>query len=132
MNNQYFWFGNNFLLGSRPVELRWTCTKEQWDLKLTLPYHNLAYFCPVCGEVWGRVTYDHAAPTWQITSRSCEKHGKTRLDAVAAGSFRITFPGEDPLQFAGDWPDNAIRYEGELLLRKIAQGLIDWKGLCDG
>lgn len=130
MNRQYLWLGNS-LLGTRETGLRWTCHKAQWAMNITLPFYNQALFCPACGSIWGRVTYDHAAPTWQILSRSCEEHGKTRLDAGAAGSFRSTFPGSDPLQFADDWPDGTIRYEGELMLRKLDQGLIDWKELCD-
>lgn len=43
---------------------------------------NTAYFCPNCGEIWGRAVYDYQfayqpipqAP-WVVESRRCPQHG---------------------------------------------------------
>ena len=43
---------------------------------------NTAYFCPCCGELWGRAIYDHqydyqpfVATSWVIETRRCAEHG---------------------------------------------------------
>lgn len=33
---------------------------------------SLAFFCPACGEVWGRLV---RGPTWLAVSRPCDHHG---------------------------------------------------------
>lgn len=35
--------------------------------------HSLAYFCPTCGEVWGRVVVD-GGKYWSVQHVACEKH----------------------------------------------------------
>jgi hypothetical protein len=35
--------------------------------------YSLAFFCPVCGEVWGRVVVEGAAQ-WSLTQNACERH----------------------------------------------------------
>lgn len=43
---------------------------------------NTAFFCPVCGEIWGRAVYDFSfeysplvSSPWTIESRRCPSHG---------------------------------------------------------
>lgn len=44
---------------------------------------NTAYFCPACGEIWGRAVYDFefeysprvVGRPWVVESRRCVKHG---------------------------------------------------------
>lgn len=43
---------------------------------------NTAYFCPHCGEIWGRAVYDFSfsyspvvSAPWTIESRRCPSHG---------------------------------------------------------
>jgi len=38
---------------------------------------STAYFCPRCGEVWGRIMlqHSHAIDSWKVVTRRCEKHG---------------------------------------------------------
>jgi hypothetical protein len=35
--------------------------------------HSLAYFCPTCGEVWGRIMID-GGKYWSVEHVACEKH----------------------------------------------------------
>lgn len=35
--------------------------------------HNIAYFCPSCGDIWARVVSDKSS-YWHIETVSCEKH----------------------------------------------------------
>lgn len=52
------------------------------DKRVSAYWPNTAYFCPVCGEIWGRAVYDHhfqyrpiPQTPWAIESRRCVEHG---------------------------------------------------------
>jgi len=43
---------------------------------------HTAYFCPICGEIWGRAIYQHhftyspiPKNSWVVETRRCVKHG---------------------------------------------------------
>lgn len=37
---------------------------------------NVAYFCLVCGEVWGRRVFSNPPlPLWRVSPRACVAHG---------------------------------------------------------
>lgn len=86
---------------------------------------NCAYFCPRCGEIWGRVSYD-GVDEWTIHSRPCAMHGTQPWEVQYAGSFRAAYPGIDPLSISTDWPRGALEYEANLVLHhKFSNGLLD-------
>lgn len=37
---------------------------------------SLAYFCPTCGDIWGRAVV-HGATEWDLYVNSCERHKNT-------------------------------------------------------
>ena len=39
---------------------------------------SIAYFCPACGEIWGRITLS-TATYWQCLERPCQTHGDGSL-----------------------------------------------------
>lgn len=90
-------------LGSTIAYHRWSDTEDMRDSE--------ALFCPVCGEIWGRIV-ESLSPQWFTTTRECTRHG--RLDQDAAGSFiapwRATFE---------ELPSEVLRYETQLRLDRI-------------
>lgn len=60
------YFLGNALLGTSQAVPRW----DDWKVH----HNNIAYFCPDCGEVWGRVMDDRLAGWWPQTAH-CSKHG---------------------------------------------------------
>lgn len=47
---------------------------------------HTAYFCPMCGEIWGRAIYSHhfdykpiPQASWVVETRRCVKHGDGTL-----------------------------------------------------
>jgi hypothetical protein len=69
-----FFEGNSFV-GSRRV---YCCGYEGQSAY----WPHTAYFCPVCGELWGRAIYQHEFDykpipqnSWVIETRRCVKHG---------------------------------------------------------
>ncbi len=54
---------------------------------------SIAFFCPHCGDIWGRVV---RGPTWYTHSRNCERHVN---EYQIGGSFFQNYdwvPGTDP------------------------------------
>jgi hypothetical protein len=53
-----------------------TLDRPPWESRgaLRTP-HSLAYFCPVCGELWARLRQPNA-PAWRVIARRCETHGE--------------------------------------------------------
>ena len=45
----------------------------QSEFQCTILPHNLAYFCPTCGEVWGRIAITGGG-YWSVEHVCCEKH----------------------------------------------------------
>ena len=72
------YFLGNRLLGSSPELSRWD------DLKVN--HNNLAYFCPTCGDIWGRVADDRCAG-WFPVNVPCAKHGNGSFIFVWRNSF---------------------------------------------
>lgn len=70
-----------------------------------------AYFCPRCGEVWGRL--HHEGGYWQLTHRPCRRHGDGRLSSVwdRYGDFAHTL-------VRADWPRDALKRELEIELEQ--------------
>lgn len=114
---QHFWAGGAYL-GQREIPDIRLGDPNGAARGLHLDHFNTAYFCPYCGDIWGRVTFDEANPRWQITSRACREHSITGLEQAFGGCLQSTFPGADPCRFAADWPVEAIRWEAETLLMK--------------
>lgn len=85
---------------------------------------GLAYFCPSCGEIWGRVLL--GLPRWDPVSIPCEAHGKSQWGtAFQGGSFLYPliwwdapngFSLADQLKFLSP---ELIRYEAEIRARRI-------------
>ena len=79
---------------------------------LAVVFHwSHAFFCPKCGEIWGRLHHERGA-YWQCTYRPCVKHGDGHLsqDWVPA-SYDVTY-------FEPSWPPAAIEYEFQRQLER--------------
>lgn len=74
------YFEGNSLVGTREM---YCCGYARSDGKrYSASWPNTAYFCPVCGEIWGRAVYDHhfqyspvTPHNWVVESRRCVQHG---------------------------------------------------------
>lgn len=97
MPTQHF-FADGAYLGSRQFPAFRNIPGEAPSLQ---PHY--AFFCPTCGELWGRVCFDHSTDT-RVISRRCLKHGDGRLSDwhQHLGS---------PRNFDESWPPAAIRHE---------------------
>jgi hypothetical protein len=73
---------------------------------------SLAYFCPRCGEVWGRLATDPAGYT-QCLDRFCLRHGDGRL-----GTLPYNSPDWTVSNVAADWPRAALLRELEAELKQ--------------
>lgn len=78
------------------------------------PTPSYAYFCPRCGEIWGRLRTEGAAYT-QCCYRPCEAHGDGRL-------AQHWVRGEEPSLLARDWPKAALMRELEIEAREVQGG----------
>jgi hypothetical protein len=67
------------------------------------PTYSYCYFCPHCGEVWGRLRTE-GATYWQCCYRNCEAHGDGRL-------AQHWTRGDEPTRLASDWPRAALLRE---------------------
>lgn len=65
---------------------------------------SFCYFCPKCGEIWGRL--HHEGGYWQLCIRNCQRHGDGRLSELydRYGDFQ-------PALLARDWPREALLRE---------------------
>ena len=91
------YFLGNAVLGESPQYSKWE------DLKVN--HQNIAYFCPQCGEVWGRI-FDERLAGWFPATTYCTKHG--------GGSF--LFPWRHD---CAELPEAVLRYELNLLLERL-------------
>lgn len=116
------------VLGSRDIPRTYPADPLGHAAGARFRCQNLALFCPVCGEIWGRVLYEETLPTWRIEARYCASHGSEMFEAAGwfdytRGSFIYPYPDAgNPLAFASNWPEEVVRYECNLLLSKLPQG----------
>lgn len=73
------------------------------------PTHSYCYFCMRCGEIWARFLVPSSLH--QIRCVPCEKHGDGRLACYRAWDW-------DPTHFDDSWPEAAMRYEFDVLMRR--------------
>lgn len=78
------------------------------DRNGAVPTRSIAYFCPLCGDIWGRIVVSGAAST-QCRYRPCEKHGDGRLSQSA-------WPEEAATFLTAAWPRAALERELDLEL----------------
>jgi len=91
------YFLANSLLGQSAQYSRWDDTKVN--------HQNIAYFCPVCGEIWGRI-FDPRLAGWFATTSRCPAHG--------GGSFL------PPWRYTcAELPESVLRYEFDLACNKL-------------
>lgn len=64
----HYFFGLQ-LLASSPTPARWADEWSPWD------NCSIAYFCPGCGEVWGRMLRE--GKSWHTVTSPCRAHGST-------------------------------------------------------
>ena len=114
---QHFWAGGSYL-GNREIPQIRLADPDGHARGTTLPHFNTAYFCPYCGDIWGRITFDEAASRWQVISRACRNHACAEIMQVFGGCLQSSYPGSDPCRFAADWPVGAIKWEAETLLTR--------------
>lgn len=79
----------------------------------------IAFFCRVCGEVWGRVVPEGAGGVlWSVRQRACPEHAATTLWDSAAGQFaepETHTPGQ--LTEQADWPVGVLAHDFEVVLQ---------------
>lgn len=79
-NATIMYFEGTSLAGSRES---YCCGYSPSEGKRVSAYWpHTAYFCPTCGEIWGRAVYDHhfqydpiPQASWVVESRRCASHG---------------------------------------------------------
>lgn len=79
------------------------------------PSHSYVYFCMRCGDIWARFLLDGPS-LHQFRCIPCAKHGDGKLGAYPAWDW-------DPTHFDDDWPDDAVRYEFNILLNHALKEL---------
>lgn len=118
---QTFFLGDR-CLGSREIPASWPAAFDSKACPARFQHTNIAYCCPTCGEIWGRVWHEVAMPGWQFEVRQCAKHPILGFPWTdwKRGSFMHPFPEhEHPLRFEADWPDDVVRWEFKLLMDKL-------------
>lgn len=119
-------FADGEWLGDREVSAYRLADPNSKAYGTVLPYYNVAYFCPHCGEIWGRILYETARPEWQINIRQCARHATLGIQAVYAGSLISSHPSaKEPGAWADDWPEAATRREFSILLQKLEENIIE-------
>lgn len=58
-----YFLGNRLLASSAPAP---------WWSDSDLAHHSQAFFCPTCGEIWGRIAVDNLS--WMAVTAGCVKH----------------------------------------------------------
>lgn len=83
--------------------------------------HSLAYFCPTCGDVWGRIMVEGGEPYWSLQHACCEKHsprGGVEWGKIP-GSFLTTLPLAAN-EYGGMWLARSIEHmPREVLEREV-------------
>lgn len=77
---------------------------------------SYAYFCGLCGDIWGRIHVE-GAPYTRSIERPCLRHGNGRLSDLAyiEGDF---FP-----YWREDWPPAATEHEFRAFLQEAIKRL---------
>jgi hypothetical protein len=70
---------------------------------------SFCYFCPKCGEIWGRLRHEGAG-YWQCVYRNCRKHG--------GGVLSMQYPADTPTGVGRDWPREALLRELMVLIEE--------------
>lgn len=123
MKQSFFLWGN--CLGSRDIMSTWEADDQSNAHGTRFLHTNIAYFCPVCGEVWGRVFHEIAVPWWRVDQRHCNRHTDPGLSTAGwvdwkRGSFLCPFADHaDPLAYRDDLPDAVLLHEFNLLMHKL-------------
>lgn len=105
MNWTQTWFIDGKCLGQAP------CTAEHIRTELPPP-RSLAFFCPVCGDVWARRIIEPAT-RWNVLTRECKKHIAPRY-CEPEGSVWIDYDRD----FLKNLPKEVLLYELNLRLEK--------------
>jgi hypothetical protein len=79
---------------------------------------SYCFFCPSCSEIWGRVIHEHYGSYHNIWTRRCPKHAQGGLDGRLSCQHGWL---DDPLLFARDWPEGAVRHEFNVALSRALQ-----------
>ena len=86
---ELFFFVSNTCLGSVPFD-------PGMHPEFGYNRHSIAYFCPVCGQVWGRILMLNCkkeSTPWTVTFVECEQHGGgSFLDGHRAEGYLYVFP----------------------------------------
>lgn len=88
------YLGQRLIPGFRRPEDTWNGVARVTD--------SYAFFCPRCGEIWGRMVHEGATFT-QCWSRNCAEHGDGRM--------AWWNPAGSPVGLAADWPRAALLRE---------------------
>lgn len=87
---------------------------EHWRRRDTLfairPTDSYAYFCPKCGDIWGRLRHEGAS-YWQCVYRYCRAHGDGRLS--------MQYPAGQPTGIERNWPRAALLREFMIELEEL-------------
>jgi len=98
----YLYFLGNKLLGSSSYPPLWR------DHEVSS--HSLAFLCPECGTVWGRIIMPGGE--WLPLRTYCEAHPKADM----AGSFLLSW-----VRSLDHLPTEVLVYEANLLFRKSTE-----------
>lgn len=79
-NSTIQYFEGSRFIGER---LSYCCGAREADgISFSAFWPHTAYFCPYCGEVWGREIYQHhfeysprPPESWVVEKRPCPRHG---------------------------------------------------------
>jgi len=92
-------FLNGQYLGTVPAELPGK-----------MPVRSLAYFCPCCGNVWGRINTS-GGKAWDLQYRPCSPCGDISDDWMIDPIMIGCFSGYQSNLPAEDWPASLLRHE---------------------
>ena len=101
----------HFLLG--PTSLGFTPYDPGAHPELGFQRNSTAYFCPVCGQVWGRILLLNSkkdAVSWSLTFVPCLAHG--------SGSFLDGFRAKGLLELL---PQKALQREFKMEVERCSQ-----------
>jgi hypothetical protein len=89
---------------------------EYRDASIHLPW-SVAYFCPVCGEIWARcrVTHEGSLRDYMVWTRKCANHSTP---------FFYEFPGSMWLDWDHKWQEAATM---PLLIREFELHARHWE-----
>jgi len=86
-------------LGTVPVELPGE-----------MPIRSLAYFCPGCGNIWGRINAA-GGRAWNMQYRPCLSCGDISADWMISPLYIGCFSGYQSNLPTKDWPLPLLRHE---------------------